>query len=114
MKRFEPPFFAGIDLGGTRIKCGVVDNIGQPLLKKAVDVDAEAGKGVDVSLHNMAQGVRQAVELSQLSWEAIAAVGLGSPGTMDIPAGMLLEPVNLRGPGWQNCPIRDRLSELLG
>jgi len=35
-------------------------------------------------------------------------VGLGSPGTMDIPAGMLLEPHNL--PGWYNFPIRDRLA----
>ena len=41
-------------------------------------------------------------------------MGLGSPGTMDIPAGKLLDPVNLKGPGWQNCPIRDRLSALLG
>ena len=42
----------------------------------------------------------------------IAGVGLGSPGTMDIPAGMLLDPPNL--PGWDNLPIRDSLAERLG
>ena len=110
----RPPFFVGVDLGGTSIKCGVVDDTGRPLLKKAVDVDTEAAKGVDVSLHNMAEGARRAVEQSGLQWSAIAAVGLGSPGTMDIPAGMLLDPVNLRGPGWQDCPIRDRLAALVG
>ena len=114
MSTFQAPFFVGVDLGGTSIKCGVVDDTGQPLLKKAVDVDTEAAQGVDVSLKNMADGARQAVEQSGLKWDDIAGVGLGSPGTMDIPAGMLLEPVNLRGPGWQNCPIRDRLSALLG
>jgi glucokinase len=114
MTQFQPPFFAGVDLGGTSIKCGVVDDRGQPLLEDAVDVDTEAEKGVEVSLRNMADGVRRATELSGLSWNDIAAVGLGSPGTMDIPAGMLLEPVNLRGPGWQNCPIRDRLSDAIG
>src|SRR5262245_18212571 len=112
MQQFHPPFFAGIDLGDTSIKCGVVDDTGHPLLKRAVDVDTEAAKGVEVSLRNMADGVRQAIEQAGLTFDDIAAVGLGSPGTMDIPAGMLLEPVNLRGPGWQNYPIRDRLAEI--
>jgi glucokinase len=114
MQQFRPPFYAGIDLGGTSIKCGVVDDNGHPLLKRAIDVDTEAAKGADVSLRNMAAGVRQAIEQAGLKFDDIASVGLGSPGTMDIPAGMLLEPVNLRGPGWQNFPIRDRLSELIG
>ena len=114
MSNFQPPYFVGVDLGGTSIKCGVVDDAGRALLKKAVDVDTEAAKGVDVSLKNMADGARHAVQQSGLKWDDIAGVGLGSPGTMDIPAGMLLDPVNLRGTGWQNCPIRDRLSALLG
>ncbi len=49
---------------------------------------------------------------SGLSWDDIVAVGLGSPGTMDIPAGMLLDPPNL--PGWVNLPIREQLSQALG
>jgi glucokinase len=114
MSSFQPPYFVGVDLGGTSIKCGVVDDAGRALLKKAVDVDTEAAKGVDVSLNHMADAARQAVEQAGISWNDVPAVGLGSPGTMDIPAGMLLDPVNLRGPGWQNCPVRDRLSALLG
>jgi glucokinase len=113
MTRFQPPFYAGVDLGGTSIKCGVVDSEGRPLLDRAVDSDTDADKGVDVTLAHMAAAVREAVKRCDLGMQDIAAVGLGSPGTMDIPAGMLLDPVNLRGPGWQNCPIRDRLSALL-
>ena len=42
----------------------------------------------------------------------IARVGLGAPGTMDIPAGMLLDPPNL--PGWIDFPLRDRVAEHCG
>jgi glucokinase len=48
---------------------------------------------------------------SGLDWSEIEAVGLGSPGTMDIEAGMLLDPPNL--PGWIDLPIRQRLADLL-
>jgi glucokinase len=40
------------------------------------------------------------------------AAGLGTPGTLDIPRGMILRPHNL--PGWRDFPIRDRLANRLG
>ncbi len=42
----------------------------------------------------------------------IGRVGLGSPGTMDIPAGKLLKPANLKG--WDDFPLRDRVSHHCG
>src|SRR4029077_14268936 len=41
----------------------------------------------------------------------LRGVGLATPGTMDIPAGYLLDPPNL--PGWTNFPIRDLLAKKL-
>ena len=58
----HPPFWVGVDLGGTSIKCGVVDDAGRPLLGQAVDLDTDADKGAEVSLRNMAEGARGAVE----------------------------------------------------
>src|SRR5690606_10042678 len=52
------------------------------------------------------------VKQAGLTPDKIARVGLGSPGTHDIPAGMLLDPPNL--PGWVNFPIRDRVQALCG
>jgi glucokinase len=52
------------------------------------------------------------VTASGISWDQIAGVGLGSPGTMDLSRGMLLEPPNL--PGWNQLPIRDLLAKKLG
>jgi glucokinase len=56
--------------------------------------------------------VRDVIAQSGAAAAAVARVGLGSPGTMDIPTGMLLDPPNL--PTWQNFPIRDRLSHHCG
>jgi glucokinase len=77
-----------------------------------VSVETEADCGPEVGLDHLAKAGRLAVQGSGLSWGDIAAVGLGSPGTMDIPGGMLLDPPNL--PGWDNLPIRQRLAEKLG
>jgi glucokinase len=107
--RYSPPFFLGIDLGGTNIKSGVVDDEGRVL--SSVSVQTHADQGPAVGLDNLVAAGSQAVAASGLAWDRIGFVGLGSPGTMDIEAGMLLEPPNL--PGWDNWPIRQLLSDRL-
>jgi glucokinase len=106
---FSPPFFLGIDLGGTNVKSGVVDNLGQPLSR--VSVSTEAERGPEVGLDHLVTAGREAVAASGLDWDQITSVGLGSPGTMDLYLGLLLEPPNL--PGWDNFPIRERLADRL-
>ena len=107
--RYSPPYFVGIDLGGTNIKSGVVDNEGRPM--SSVSIETQADKGPGTGLDNLVAAANQAVKKSGLDWDRIAAVGLGSPGTMDLEAGMLLDPPNL--PGWDNFPIRQRLADRL-
>ncbi len=105
----SPPFFLGIDLGGTNIKSGVVDNNGRPL--SSVSVATQADRGPVVGLDNLVAAAELAVKASGLSWDKIESVGLGSPGTMDLALGMLLDPPNL--PGWTDLPIRQLLSTRL-
>lgn len=106
----KPPFYLGIDLGGTSIKSGVVDDSGTPLSSASRPTEAE--QGPEIGLKNLVDAANRAVEASKLGWDAIRAVGLGSPGTMDIKGGLLLDPPNL--PGWVDWPIRDKLGEALG
>jgi glucokinase len=106
----RPPFFLGIDLGGTNVKSGVVDDSGHALSSVSVRTNPE--RGPEVGVENLAEAGRQAVEASGLTWDDIRGVGLGSPGTMDIQAGFLIDPPNL--PGWTNLPIRDLLGARLG
>ncbi|WP_337174863.1 ROK family protein [Paludisphaera sp.] len=112
MSAFEPrpPFYLGIDLGGTNIQSGVVDDTGRPV--SSVSIATEADRGPVVGVENLARAGRMAVEASGVGWDAISAVGLGSPGTMDLSRGMLLQPPNL--PGWDDLPIRDLLAAKLG
>ena len=105
----RPPYYLGIDLGGTNIKSGVVDHVGQPL--SSVSLETEADRGPEAGIAKLAEAGRRAVSASGLSWDQITGVGLGSPGTMDLSRGMLLEPPNL--PGWNHLPIRDLLAKKL-
>jgi glucokinase len=105
----RPPFYLGIDLGGTNIKAGVVDHEARVL--SSVSRPTEASRGPVVGLDHLVGAARRAVAASGIGWEAIRGVGLGSPGTMDIRAGLLLDPPNL--PGWTDWPIRDKLAARL-
>ena len=103
------PFYLGIDLGGTNIKSGVVNDDGRCSPRSASKPQAD--RGPVVGLENLAEAGRRAVESSGLTWDQIAGIGLGSPGTMDLVAGLLLDPPNL--PGWDNLPIRQLLGDRL-
>jgi len=103
------PFYVGVDVGGTNIKAGVVDDVGQSL--SHVSVPTEAERGPSIGLDNIARAAEMAIAESGLGRGALRGVGLATPGTMDIPAGYLLDPPNL--PGWKNFPIRDLLAEKL-
>ncbi|MBN1591312.1 MAG: ROK family protein [Pirellulales bacterium] len=104
------PFFVGVDLGGTNVRVGVVDDLGQSLSWLSIPTESE--RGPEDATARMGQAVRDAIAQAGLSHADIARVGLGSPGTMDIAAGRLVAPVNLRG--WDDFPIRDRLEHHCG
>jgi glucokinase len=102
----QPPFFVGIDLGGTNIKIGVVDDLGRSLAW--LNIPTEVEKGPENAAARMAKAALESIRRAGLEKSQVARIGLGSPGTMDIPAGRLLNPVNLKG--WDDFPLRDRLS----
>lgn len=104
------PFFAGVDVGGTNIKLGVVDDEGRPLSWTRLSTQVEKGPRDAVARTN--EALKRVIAEAGLEPGAIARVGLGSPGTMDVAAGILLEPGNL--PGWWHFPIRDELSAACG
>ena len=102
----QPPCFAGIDLGGTNIKVGVVDDLGRPLCRLSIPTEAE--KGPETPPAGWPKPCSRPWERPAWNAAAVARVGLGSPGTMDIPSGRLIKPVNLKG--WDDFPLRDRVA----
>lgn len=101
------PLFAGVDVGGTSIKMGLVDDLGRRLGVTAIGTEQERGPADAIGRINQAL-TRLAAQL-EVRWEDVAAIGLGTPGSMDLPAGTILEPPNM--PDWRYFPIRNRLSE---
>lgn len=103
------PVFLGIDVGGTNIKAGVVTDDGA--IVSRVSVPTEREKGPDYGVNQMVAAAHQALKSSGYELSNIPTVGLATPGTMDISAGILLEPTNL--PGWDDYPIRQRIADRL-
>jgi glucokinase len=103
-----PPFYVGLDVGGSAMKAGVVDDNGRPL--SAVSLPTEAHRGPAAGLRRMAEAVRAAADAAALGVEDVAAVGVATPGLMDIPGGVLLDAPNLGV--WRDVPVRRHLAEV--
>src|ERR1043165_994099 len=103
------PLFVGLDVGGSAMKAGVVDDAGKPLA--SVSLPTEAHRGQEFGLERMCETIRQAVVAAGLTMSDIAAIGVATPGTMDIPAGLILDPPNLKP--WRNVPVRDHIHRSL-
>lgn len=99
--------FVGLDVGGTTMKGGVVDDEGRPLA--SVNLPTEAYRGQEFGLERMSETIRQAVAAANLNMDDIAAIGVATPGTLDIPAGIMLDPPNLKP--WRNVPVRDHIQK---
>lgn len=106
----QRPLFLGIDVGGTNIKYGVVDDHGRPLCKGKIPTFEERGPVEGMTRVHTA--VQEMLAESGVPFAEISAVGLATPGTMDIPRGMLLEPHNL--PHWFNSPIKQIVEQAFG
>jgi glucokinase len=102
-------YYLGLDLGGTSIKGGVVDDHGIPLASVSSPTRAELGP--EVGLIALADVARRAVGASGRTWSEIDAIGLGAAGTLDTVAGRIIDTSNLSD--WNGFPIGPRLVEQL-
>jgi glucokinase len=100
--------FVGLDVGGSSMKAGVVDDAGQPLAEP-VSLPTEAHLGQEHGLKRMCETIEAAVKAAKLTMKRVTAIGVATPGTMDIPAGVILDPPNLKP--WQNVPVRQHIAD---
>src|SRR6476646_3163094 len=110
MTEAKKPYFVGIDVGGTNIKFGLVDDDGQTLAYHTIRTEQD--RGAEDACARMALAVQHLIDDAKVSKSDIARAGLATPGPMDIGKGTILRPGNL--PGWWDFPIRDRVSHHIG
>lgn len=77
----------GVDLGGTNIKFGLVDN--GKIIRK-IKMKTEASKGVSNIMKKMITGISLVKEGYK-----IEGIGIGSPGPLDYKRGIIINPPNL-------------------
>jgi glucokinase len=100
-------YFVGLDVGGTTMKAAVVDDAGRA--SASVTLPTESRRGQEAGLATMCEAIRRAVAVSGKALTDISGIGVATPGTMDIPAGIILDPPNLRP--WQNVPVRQFIQD---
>ena len=100
------PLYAGVDLGGTNIKAGLVDDMGRTLAFHTEPT--HAARGPEDGAARMGQAIHTLAELAGIATADIARVGLGTPGPQDIPAGTIVRAGNL--PGWDHFPVQQRVA----
>ncbi len=104
-----PNFSIGVDLGGTNLRIAAVDE--QGTLMEKITLGTKTAFGRDQVLNNMCDAIQQISEKYRPSANLLG-VGIGVPGIMDMPSGMMRESPNL--PGWADYPVRAEIERRLG
>jgi len=74
-------YYAGIDLGGTNIAAGIVDENGK--MYESMSVPTGATRHYSEIIKDMAELVKALCQKMNISTSDLAAVGIGSPGSID-------------------------------
>lgn len=99
-KQGDGPPVVGIDLGGTKILAGVVS--GDHRIMGRAKRTTPAKEGAPAILATVISCVDEALAAAGVSRDVIAGAGIGSPGPLDVNAGVILFSANLNV---RNFPI---------
>jgi glucokinase len=103
-------FLVGVDLGGTWVRVGLADLNGE--IRRRARARTVALEGPDGVLSQIAELVRQLVELEPEARLERLVLAVGVPGPVDGGAGVVIGAPNL--PGWRWVAVKDRLEQALG
>ncbi|MCL4561443.1 MAG: ROK family protein [Chloroflexi bacterium] len=99
---------AGVDIGGTNVRVGVLDLEGKMLGWSEAPIQAE--RGPEEGLGRIAQLIERT--LNQAGQAELAGIGIGASGTVDRQLGAIQNPYTL--PTWENVDIVSQLRGRFG
>lgn len=100
--------YVGVDVGGQTIKAGVVESKGQTKGEISI-TPTESELGNEHFLNQLSTAVHSAIENAGIGLNEVRAIGVATPGLMDIPKGIMTRPVNM--PALSNVPVRDHVQK---
>ena len=103
-------YAVGIDVGGTKIAAGLVDQDGAVVACRQTRAHSEREPAVVIAA--IEDAFRALMACSPIGASDVVGVGVGFPGTINLPRGSILISSNL--PAWDRVPLREILVERLG
>lgn len=98
----------GIDLGGTKVSIGLIDQnqlVGKPVRFMIADC-----KDADDLIRQMKTAIDQCLTANKRGWQELEMIGIGSPGPLDYKTGVILHTPNLTM--LRNYALGPKLQEL--
>lgn len=92
----------GVDLGGSHVLATIVDDDGHIVIRSEHEITDHT---VDVTIEIIASAIDDVFDSAR---GAIAAIGLGSPGNIDLSTGIVKYSPNF---GWRDVPLGQKLHE---
>lgn len=94
----------GVDIGGTKIAAGLVNERAE--VSGVHTVPTQAGEGYDVSILQIWRAMEETIT------PEVTSIGICAPGPLNPKTGIVLNPPNL--PGWHNVPLQQMARERFG
>jgi glucokinase len=104
------PYYAGVDLGGTKIMAVVVD--GEGTIVGDQRLPTQASKGPEHVIEAMVLATTAAAGEAGIALKDLIAAGISAPGPIDTVEGIVTNPPNL--PGWHDVPLARLFSKDAG
>lgn len=101
-------WIAGVDIGGTNLRVGMVPFVGAPPVA-VVSGPTRSHRGPAHVVARIVAMIRES--MGEVGPDAVVGVGIGAPGPLDRHTGVVLETPNL---GWRNVPLRDMVAHETG
>ena len=100
-------YYIGIDLGGTNIAVGLVNEEGRIIAK--TETPTLASRPYQELIKDMAACAKKVMEEAKITEDELHSIGVGIPGVAD-KDGMVIFCTNL---GWRNVPLRAELQQYI-
>lgn len=101
--------FIGVDLGGTNIAVGIVDELGELKFQNSRPTRRE--RKPDEIIEDIIDLINEVINDSGIEKQEIKAIGIGIPGLADPKTGNVIEIINLN---WKKIPLKDPMEKALG
>ena len=99
----------GVDLGGTNIAVGVVNEEGAIVAKKSIKTGAS--RPFAEIMKDMADCILSLLAEQNISLDSVSCIGIGTPGSVNNETGMLVYANNFKD--GENVPMRDLLQKYI-